>query len=38
MPAICFLAAWRGVFRHLFFIPVLCLITAVVLVLLGGTL
>ncbi len=25
MPAVCFLAAWRPVFRHLFFLPVLLL-------------
>jgi hypothetical protein len=29
MPAVCFLAAWRKPWRHLFFIPVLSLIGAV---------
>lgn len=28
MPAVCFLSAWRAPFRHLFFIPVACLIGA----------
>jgi hypothetical protein len=28
MPAICFLSAWRGSFRHLFFIPVVSLLLA----------
>ncbi len=32
MPAVCFLAAWRTGFRHLFFIPVTLLIVAVVLI------
>src|SRR5262245_37018262 len=36
MPAVCFLTGWRKSFRHLFAIPVLNLITAVVLVLAGG--
>lgn len=35
MPAVCFLAAWRQPFRHLFFVPVTLLIAAVLLVLLG---
>ena len=35
MPTICFLSAWRGVFRHLFFIPVLSVMTGVVCTLLG---
>lgn len=30
MPLVCFLSAWRPGFRHLFFIPVACLIAAVV--------
>jgi len=30
MPAVCFLSAWRPGFRHLFFIPVVCLIVAVI--------
>lgn len=29
MPAVCFLAAWHPVCRHLFFIPVIALIVAV---------
>jgi hypothetical protein len=33
MPAVCFLCAWRKPFRHLFFVPVVLLITAVVLIL-----
>lgn len=37
MPTICFLTAWRGVFRHLFFIPVLSVLTGVVCTLLGMT-
>lgn len=28
MPVICFLSAWRGSFRHLFFIPVVSLLLA----------
>ena len=28
MPAVCFLSAWRDGFRHLFFIPVVSLIVA----------
>ena len=28
MPAVCLLAAWRSLFRHLFFLPVGCLLTA----------
>ena len=35
MPAVCFLSAWRKIFRHLFFIPVLGVLTGVVCVLLG---
>lgn len=31
MPTICFLTAWRPFFRHLFFIPVLSLITGTIL-------
>ena len=34
MPAVCFLSAWKKPMRHLFFIPVCCLIGAVVIVLL----
>jgi hypothetical protein len=33
MPLVCFLSAWRQSFRHLFFVPVLLLIAAVVLIL-----
>jgi hypothetical protein len=36
MAGTCFLTGWRTFFRHLFFIPVLSLVSAVVLVLLGG--
>lgn len=36
MPLVCFLAAWRTGFRHLFFVPVLSVVLAVVLVLAGG--
>jgi hypothetical protein len=30
MPAVCFLSAWRPVFRHLFFIPVSALVLGAV--------
>jgi hypothetical protein len=30
MPAVCFLAAWRPIFRHLFFVPVSCVLAGVV--------
>jgi hypothetical protein len=36
MPAVCFLTGWRESYRHLFFIPVLALMLAVVLTILGG--
>jgi hypothetical protein len=36
MPAVCFLTAWRESFRHLFFIPVLALMAAVICTLIGG--
>ena len=36
MSAVCFLAGWKPIFRHLFFIPVIALISAVVLTLLGA--
>ena len=36
MPLLCFLSAWRAGFRHLFFVPVLSVVVAVVLVLAGG--
>ena len=29
MPAICFLSAWRASFRHLFFLPVGCVLVGV---------
>jgi hypothetical protein len=34
MPAVCYLAAWRQPFRHLFAVPVLCEVVGVALVLL----
>jgi hypothetical protein len=36
MPAACFLTAWRTPFRHVFPIPVIALVLAVVLTLMGG--
>ncbi len=36
MPAVCFLAAWRGGFRHWFFVPVTALIVAVLATLRNG--
>lgn len=36
MPLVCFLSAWRMSFRHLFVVPVVALMTAVALILLGG--
>jgi hypothetical protein len=36
MAATCFLSGWKSSFRHLFFIPVLSLVVAVVLILFGG--
>lgn len=36
MPLVCFLTAWKSFFRSLFFIPVLSLSAAVVLILSGG--
>ncbi|MBL8399414.1 MAG: hypothetical protein JNL84_14935 [Candidatus Accumulibacter sp.] len=38
MPAVCFLAAWRQPFRHLFFLPVLSLLSGVAGVLFGEVL
>lgn len=35
MPAICFLTAWRRYYRHLFFLPVTCLVVAVGMMLFG---
>jgi hypothetical protein len=31
MPVVCFLTAWRKPCRHLFFLPVTCLLVAVIL-------
>ena len=36
MPGVCFLTSWRAEFRHLFFIPVTALITAVFWTLAGA--
>jgi hypothetical protein len=36
MPLVCFLTGWKKPFRHLFFIPVLVLILAVIFTLEGG--
>ena len=36
MPLVCFLSAWQKPFRHLFFVPVLLLITAVGLIIRAG--
>jgi len=36
MPAVCFLAAWRKSLRHLFALPVVSLVLAVVFALVGG--
>jgi len=36
MPTVCFLAGWRERFRHLFFIPVVSLMLAVIFTLMGG--
>ncbi len=33
MPAVCFLSAWRKSFRHLFFVPVVLLVSSVGLIL-----
>ena len=38
MPAICFLSSWRRPFRHLFFVPVLCLVAGVSVLLYEGLL
>jgi len=32
MPAVCFLSAWKAAFRHLFFIPVVLLLSGVGLI------
>ena len=36
MPAVCYLSAWRKSFRHLFFVPVLCLVLGVAMFLREG--
>jgi hypothetical protein len=36
MPATCYLAAWRQAFRHLFFVPVTCMMLGVALFLWEG--
>jgi len=36
MPLVCFLAAWRKPFRHLFALPVAALVLGVVCTLMGG--
>jgi hypothetical protein len=36
MPLVCFLSAWRMPFRHLFFVPVVLLMSAVGLIIAGG--
>ena len=36
MPAVCYLAAWRQPFRHLFFIPVCCMAGGVAIFLWEG--
>ncbi len=36
MPAVCYLSTWRQPFRHLFFIPVTCMVLGVALFLWEG--
>jgi hypothetical protein len=36
MPVVCYLSAWRQSFRHLFFIPVTCMVLGVALFLWEG--
>ena len=36
MPTVCFLAAWRKPFRHLFALPVSCLVAGAVGVIVQG--
>jgi hypothetical protein len=36
MPLVCFLTGWKGIFRHLFLLPVTALVLGVILVLRGG--
>lgn len=38
MPLVCFLSAYKKFFRHLFFIPVLSIIAAMVIFIMGGML
>ncbi len=38
MPLICFLSAWKKLFRHLFFIPVLCLLAGTLVFIFQGLL
>jgi len=38
MPVVCFLSAYKGFFRHFFFIPVLSIIAAMVTFIIGGML
>lgn len=38
MPLVCFLSAWKKPFRHLFFLPVCCLLTGAVMIIKGGLL
>ncbi|UCD19257.1 MAG: hypothetical protein JSU64_07520 [candidate division WOR-3 bacterium] len=38
MPLICFLSAYKMIFRHLFFIPVVSIIVAMFVFLIGGVL
>jgi len=37
MPSVCFLSAWKKRLRHLFFIPVVLLVLAVILILVSGS-
>jgi hypothetical protein len=36
MPLVCFLSAYRKNFRHLFPVPVLCLLTGSIIILIKG--
>ena len=36
MPVVCFLSGWKPAFRNLFFVPVISLVVAVILILFGG--
>lgn len=38
MPLVCFLSAWKKPFRHLFFLPVCCLLAGAVMIIKGGLL